>query len=74
VSRIDSIPGDVKFLDKIPLAQYEQRSTLKMGQTNGHKYMRPALNGRIAKGEVDPSFVITGSHSSTHPALSNLPG
>ena len=29
-----------------------------MGQTHMHRYLRPLL-GRIEKGEIDPSFIIT---------------
>jgi len=29
-----------------------------MGQTHVHKYLKPLL-GRIERGEIDPSFVIT---------------
>ncbi|HVF86761.1 MAG TPA: zinc-dependent alcohol dehydrogenase [Pyrinomonadaceae bacterium] len=55
-----SIPGVYGgFLDKFPLgAAFNKGLTLKMGQTHMHKYMRPLL-GRIEKGEIDPSFIIT---------------
>jgi threonine dehydrogenase-like Zn-dependent dehydrogenase len=55
-----SIPGVYGgFLDKIPLgAAFAKGLTLKMGQTNVHKYMAPLLE-KIQAGEIDPSFVIT---------------
>ena len=55
-----SIPGVYGgFLDKIPLgAAFAKGLTLKMGQTNVHKYMAPLLE-KIQTGEIDPSFVIT---------------
>jgi threonine dehydrogenase-like Zn-dependent dehydrogenase len=55
-----SIPGVYGgWLDKFPLgAAFAKGLTLKMGQTHMHKYLPPLLD-RIAKGEIDPSFVIT---------------
>src|SRR5205823_4424368 len=55
-----SIPGVYGgFLDKIPFgAAFAKGLTLKMGQTNVHTYMRPLLE-RIARGEIDPSRVIS---------------
>jgi threonine dehydrogenase-like Zn-dependent dehydrogenase len=55
-----SIPGVYGgFVDKFPLgAAFSKGLTLKMGQTNVHKYLKPLLE-RVAKGEIDPSFVIT---------------
>ncbi len=46
-------------LDKVPFgAAFGKGLTLRMGQTNVQKYLRPLL-GRIERGEIDPSFVIT---------------
>jgi threonine dehydrogenase-like Zn-dependent dehydrogenase len=55
-----SIPGVYGgFLDKFPLgAAFAKGLTLKMGQTHMHKYL-PGLLGRIERGEIDPSFIIT---------------
>ncbi len=55
-----SIPGVYGgFLDKVPLgAAFHKGLTFKMGQTHVHRYLQPLLV-RIAKGEIDPSFVIT---------------
>ena len=55
-----SIPGVYGgFLDKIPLgAAFQKGLTFRMGQTHMMKYMQPLL-GRIERGEIDPSFVIT---------------
>jgi threonine dehydrogenase-like Zn-dependent dehydrogenase len=55
-----SIPGVYGgLLDKLPMgAAFAKGLTFKMGQTHVHKYMRP-LMGRIERGEIDPSFVIT---------------
>jgi threonine dehydrogenase-like Zn-dependent dehydrogenase len=57
---IVSIPGVYGgFLDKIPFgAAFQKGLTFKMGQTHVHKYLKPLL-GRIERGEIDPSFVIT---------------
>ncbi|HXW05128.1 MAG TPA: zinc-dependent alcohol dehydrogenase [Vicinamibacterales bacterium] len=47
------------FIDKFPMGAIVNRSlTLKSGQTHVHRYMRPLL-GRIERGEIDPSFVVT---------------
>jgi threonine dehydrogenase-like Zn-dependent dehydrogenase len=47
------------FLDKFPMGAIVNRSlTLRSGQCHVQRYMRPLL-GRIEKGEIDPSFVIT---------------
>jgi threonine dehydrogenase-like Zn-dependent dehydrogenase len=47
------------FVDKFPMGAIVNRSlTLKAGQTPVHKYM-PRLLEHIAKGELDPSFIIT---------------
>jgi threonine dehydrogenase-like Zn-dependent dehydrogenase len=64
-----SIPGVYGgVLDKVPLgAAFAKGLTLKMGQTNVHRYMRPLL-ARIEAGELDPSFVITHRDS-----LANTP-
>ena len=55
-----SIPGVYGgLLDKLPMgAAFAKGLTFKMGQTHVHKYMKPLL-GRIERGEIDPSFVIT---------------
>ena len=55
-----SIPGVYGgFLDKIPFgAAFAKGLTFKMGQTHMHRYLKPLLD-RIAKGEIDPSFIIT---------------
>jgi len=55
-----SIPGVYGgWLDKFPLgAAFAKGLTLKMGQTHVHKYL-PTLLERIARGEIDPSFVVT---------------
>jgi threonine dehydrogenase-like Zn-dependent dehydrogenase len=55
-----SIPGVYGgFLDKMPFgAAFHKGLTLKMGQTHMMRYMGPLMD-RVAKGEIDPSFVIT---------------
>jgi threonine dehydrogenase-like Zn-dependent dehydrogenase len=55
-----SIPGVyIGVVDKIPFgAAMNKGLTFKTGQTHVHKYL-PNLLGRIEKGEIDPSFVIT---------------
>ncbi len=55
-----SIPGVYGgFLDKIPFgAAFQKGLTLRMGQTHVISYMQPLLD-RIARSEIDPSFVIT---------------
>lgn len=55
-----SIPGVYGgFLDKFPLgAAFAKGLTLKMGQTNVHRYL-PRLLEYISAGRIDPSFVIT---------------
>jgi len=55
-----SIPGVYGgWLDKFPLGPaFAKGLTLKMGQTHMHRYL-PVLLGRIERGEIDPSFVIT---------------
>jgi threonine dehydrogenase-like Zn-dependent dehydrogenase len=55
-----SVPGVYGgFIDKFPIgAAFSKGLTLRMGQTNVHRYMKPLL-ARIEKGEIDPSFVIT---------------
>ena len=55
-----SIPGVYGgWLDKFPLgAAFAKGLTLKMGQTHMHRYL-PLLLGRIERGEIDPSFIIT---------------
>ena len=47
------------FVDKFPIGSFMNRSlTLKTGQCHVHRYLRPLL-GRIERGEIDPSMVIT---------------
>jgi threonine dehydrogenase-like Zn-dependent dehydrogenase len=47
------------LIDKLPMgAAFGKGITLRMGQVNAQRYMRPLL-ARIEKGEIDPSFVIT---------------
>ncbi len=55
-----SIPGVYGgLLDKVPFgAAFGKGITMKMGQTNMHKYMKPLL-GRIEKGQIDPSYIIS---------------
>jgi threonine dehydrogenase-like Zn-dependent dehydrogenase len=55
-----SIPGVYGgFLDKFPLGgAFAKGLTLKMGQTNVHRYL-PRLLEFISQGKIDPSFVIT---------------
>jgi len=55
-----SIPGVYSgFIDKIPFGTaFAKGLTIRMGQTNVQKYMRPLLD-RILKKEIDPSFLIT---------------
>jgi threonine dehydrogenase-like Zn-dependent dehydrogenase len=55
-----SIPGVYGgIMDKFPIGvAFSKGLTFRMGQTNVHKYVKPLL-GRIEKGEIDPSFVIT---------------
>ena len=55
-----SVPGVYGgVIDKFPIgAAFSKGLTLRMGQTNVHRYMKPLLD-RIEKGEIDPSFVIT---------------
>jgi threonine dehydrogenase-like Zn-dependent dehydrogenase len=55
-----SVPGAyVGLPDKLPMGAFMNKGlTMKTGQTHMQKYMKPLL-GRIEKGEIDPSFVIT---------------
>jgi threonine dehydrogenase-like Zn-dependent dehydrogenase len=55
-----SIPGVYGgFVDKIPFGSLMNRSlTIRTGQTHVQRYLRPLLD-RVARGEIDPSFVIT---------------
>lgn len=47
------------FLDKMPFGSLMNRSiTIKTGQTHVQRYLKPLL-GRIERGEIDPSFVVT---------------
>jgi len=47
------------FIDKVPFGSVMNRSiTIKSGQTHVQRYLKPLL-GRIEKGEIDPSFVVT---------------
>lgn len=55
-----SIPGVYGgLLDKVPFgAAFGKGIKMKMGQTHMHRYMKPLL-GRIEKGQIDPSFLIS---------------
>lgn len=55
-----SVPGAyVGFPDKIPFGAFMNKGlTMKTGQTHMQRYMRPLL-GKIERGELDPSFVVT---------------
>jgi len=55
-----SIPGVYGgIIDKFPIGSaFAKGLTLKMGQTNTPRYLRPLLT-RIQNGEIDPSFVIS---------------
>ncbi len=55
-----SVPGVYGGLDdKLPLGSLMNRSiTVNTGQTHAHRYMQPLFD-RIARGEIDPGFVIT---------------
>jgi threonine dehydrogenase-like Zn-dependent dehydrogenase len=47
------------FIDKFPMGAVMNRAlTIKSGQCHVHRYMRPLL-GRIERGEIDPTMVIT---------------
>jgi threonine dehydrogenase-like Zn-dependent dehydrogenase len=47
------------FVDKFPMGAVMNRSlTIKSGQCHVQRYMRPLL-GRIERGEIDPTMVIT---------------
>lgn len=46
-------------VDKMPFGSLMNRSlTIKTGQTHVQRYLKPLLE-RIARGEIDPSFVVT---------------
>jgi threonine dehydrogenase-like Zn-dependent dehydrogenase len=55
-----SIPGVYGgVIDKFPLGvAFSKGLSFRMGQTNVHKYLKPLME-RVARGEIDPSFVIT---------------
>lgn len=55
-----SIPGVYGgMIDKVPFgAAFGKGITMKMGQTNMHKYMKPLLE-RIERGQIDPSSIIS---------------
>jgi threonine dehydrogenase-like Zn-dependent dehydrogenase len=57
---IVSMPGVYGgLIDKFPMGAFMNRSlTMKTGQTHVQRYLKPLL-GRIQKGEIDPSFIIT---------------
>jgi threonine dehydrogenase-like Zn-dependent dehydrogenase len=57
---IVSIPGVYGgLLDKIPFGSaFAKGLTLRMGQTHVHRYLEPLLD-IVAKGAIDPTFVIT---------------
>lgn len=47
------------FIDKFPIGSVMNRGlTIRAGQCHVQRYLRPLL-GRIERGEIDPSFVIT---------------
>lgn len=47
------------LVDKFPLGALMNRGlTIKTGQCHVHRYMKPLLE-RIARGEIDPSFVVS---------------
>jgi threonine dehydrogenase-like Zn-dependent dehydrogenase len=47
------------FIDKFPIGSLMNRSiSLRSGQCHVHRYMRPLLD-RIARGEIDPTIVVT---------------
>jgi len=55
-----SVPGVYGgFIDKMPMGAVMNKAlTIKTGQTHAQRYLRPLLD-RIAKGDIDPSFVVT---------------
>jgi threonine dehydrogenase-like Zn-dependent dehydrogenase len=55
-----SVPGVYGgLIDKFPIgAAFAKGLTFRMGQTHVPRYMKPLLE-RIARGEIDPSFLIT---------------
>lgn len=55
-----SIPGVYSgFVDKMPMGTiFAKGLTMRTGQTNVHKYLRPLMN-LIEKGEIDTTFLIT---------------
>src|SRR6185437_7595011 len=55
-----SIPGVYGgMIDKMPMGSaFSKGLTLRMGQTHVQRYMQRLLD-RIAKGDIDPSFIIT---------------
>ena len=59
-----SVPGVYGgLIDKMPFGSIMNRSiTIKTGQTHVQRYMKPLLE-RVAKGEIDPSFVVTHTMS-----------
>jgi threonine dehydrogenase-like Zn-dependent dehydrogenase len=47
------------FIDKFPMGAVMNRSlTIRAGQCHVHRYLEPLL-GRIERGEIDPSFIVT---------------
>jgi threonine dehydrogenase-like Zn-dependent dehydrogenase len=51
------------MVDKMPMGSVMNRSiTIRTGQTHVQRYLKPLL-GRIANGEIDPSFVVTHTMS-----------
>jgi threonine dehydrogenase-like Zn-dependent dehydrogenase len=55
-----SVPGVYGgFVDKLPFGAIVNKAiTIKSGQTHVQRYMRPLLE-RIARGEFDPSFIVS---------------
>ncbi len=46
-------------MDKVPFgAAFGKGLTMKMGQTNMHKYLAPLLE-KIQDGEIDPGFIVS---------------
>lgn len=61
-----SVPGVyIGTADKLPFGAFMNKGlTMKTGQTHMQRYMKPLLE-KVAKGEIDPSFVITHKVSLT---------
>ena len=59
-----SIPGVyIGNVTSFPMGAFVAKGlTMKSGQTHVQRYLKPLLD-RIAKGEIDPSFVVTHTMS-----------